>query len=749
MREVNDVLILRGTLEGASKEKGGGGFKLPAWAEYPLEHLESLGRDWTVVEAFWQRQVDVGGVLLSVHYRRFVAKSNRVSELLGLQGGAVWKTIRGARFERKNGVVNNHVITHFVSLETLREARATLVKVFSALKAAGVLWVTQETLEAVRDKKLLVNGMTPARLWTFLKDAAYVDRLAVDQLPDELKESAITSFYRTGVALSQLLAEFGLSLTPDYFLDENTVLLTPEQRRRLVEKAGCFISMSLSDLAEIPALDFSPDVPMGRDRLPPPGDEPVVGVIDSLFCEEAYFSDWVEVHNQPALAVNRPLTAADYAHGTAVSSLIVDGPAANPRLDDGCGRFRVRHFGVATTGRISQFHLMKAVRDIVRGNPDIRVWNLSLGARYETKEDFISPEAAILDELQSECNVIFVVAATNSPDSSPMRLGAPADTINGVSVGAVNRQGAPTAYTRHGPVLNFFVKPDVACFGGEGADGINVCTGSAKSLNSGAMKVGTSFSAPWITRKLAYLIHRMGLSRETAKALLIDCAVGWGRYPDPEWHRVGYGRVPVRIEDILHTATDEIRFVIHGKTKAYRTSHYAIPVPRNRDGDFNYSVRATVCYFPHCCREQGVDYTTTELDVRFGRVTGAEGAQDVKDIRLPLKEDPRFQWIPEKEARMMFQKWSNVKVFKDEIVKSRKAYTPYWGFRADLMDRLNTFSERGMPFTLVVTLKEKDGVNGIHRFIKSCQVSGWVVETLKVEQRLAVHEKAEAELELT
>ncbi len=33
---------------------------------------------------------------------------------------------------------------------------------------------------------------------------------------------------------------------------------------------------------------------------------------------------------------------------TAVSYIIVDGPRGNPELADGCGRFRVRHFGVAT-----------------------------------------------------------------------------------------------------------------------------------------------------------------------------------------------------------------------------------------------------------------------------------------------------------------------------------------------------------------------------------------------------------------
>ncbi|MBZ5796632.1 hypothetical protein K8353_41935, partial [Burkholderia contaminans] len=35
----------------------------------------------------------------------------------------------------------------------------------------------------------------------------------------------------------------------------------------------------------------------------------------------------------------------DYKHGTAVTSLIVDGANLNPNLDDGCGNFRVRHFG--------------------------------------------------------------------------------------------------------------------------------------------------------------------------------------------------------------------------------------------------------------------------------------------------------------------------------------------------------------------------------------------------------------------
>ncbi len=41
-----------------------------------------------------------------------------------------------------------------------------------------------------------------------------------------------------------------------------------------------------------------------------------------------------------------------------------------------------------------------------------------------------------------------------------------------------------------------------------------------------ATVTSTSFAAPWIARKMAYLMHVMGLSREVAKALIIDSAAG-------------------------------------------------------------------------------------------------------------------------------------------------------------------------------------------------------------------------------
>ena len=71
-------------------------------------------------------------------------------------------------------------------------------------------------------------------------------------------------------------------------------------------------------------------------------------------------------------------------------------------MDDGCGRFRVKHFGVATAGGFSSFTILKMIRDIIASNRDIKVWNLSLGSAMEIDPNFISPEAAELDKIQYE-----------------------------------------------------------------------------------------------------------------------------------------------------------------------------------------------------------------------------------------------------------------------------------------------------------------------------------------------------------
>lgn len=123
-------------------------------------------------------------------------------------------------------------------------------------------------------------------------------------------------------------------------------------------------------------------------------------------------------------------------HGTEVTSIIVDGPKMNPWLDDGCGRFRVRHFGVCSN-RISTIRLVKKIKNIVHENPDIHVWNLSLGTEDEVSKNFVSFDAAALDEIQTGRNVIFVVSGTNDNRevrNGALRVGSPANSLNALQI---------------------------------------------------------------------------------------------------------------------------------------------------------------------------------------------------------------------------------------------------------------------------------------------------------------------------
>ena len=48
-----------------------------------------------------------------------------------------------------------------------------------------------------------------------------------------------------------------------------------------------------------------------------------------------------------------------------------------------------------------------------------------------------------------------------------------------------------------------------------------------------------------------------------------------------------------------------------------------------------------------------------------------------------------------------------------------------------------------MPFSLVVTLRSRNGIDRHANFIKACQARGWIVNTVNVENLLAITTKME------
>lgn len=743
---MNKVLKLKGHFRTAAPERGAGFPKLHAGRVVTASHVRKLADDLLRIRREWPVYALNAKPVVSVYYERVVPKSCRVKRLLS-DGVSPDATVVGAKFWYAGGTAC-HQIVHCVSTDALARAAedlASSAQVLDDVFGGAIDAATLDTVnsEGERDRySNLISGYGISRtpFSRVVVDSCYVDRFGVDNDAPQFDDDVFVMLYKTDLRTRDLFRRLELEYPELRSLDETTLLISRSEYDTLREKAPYLIAMSLADWTDSP--DDTGDAFVGyRRSIPAPSNEPIIGVIDTLIEEDpqgVYFSDWVDARDMVDPRI--PRDGASYLHGTCVSSIIVDGPSLNPLKDDGCGRFRVRHFGITASMRFSVFELVRNLRSIVANNTDIKVWNLSLGSSLEVPRFFISPIASIIDELQREYDVVFVVAGTNDdrPVEGELRyVGSPADSINALVVNAVRSDGAVASYARRGPVLDFFGKPDVAYFGGDRGDPCLTWALGAEHYSS-----GTSYAAPWIARKMAYLMQVVGLPREAAKALLIDSAAGWGPKGDPDV--IGYGVVPTRIEDIVRCGDDEIRFVLFGMAGPYQTFNYNIPVPMHK-GKQPYYSKATLCYFPRCSRNQGVDYTNTEIDFKLGRIREGKVKSENNDMQGEVGSYSR-----EADLRAGYRKWDNVKVI-GESVKQRKVpkktyLSPFWGVSLTATRRLDDDEPEKLPFGIVVTLKEMNGVNRIDNFIQNCLATRWIVEEIDLETSVDVYAAAEQEI---
>ena len=743
---MNNVLELKGNrFVQAPKSVSGGGLAMNSKVVVTSQKLNKLTSKLFQIKDFWTHENrPFNGILISVHYNKIVAKSNRIAGLF--KGDQSNYAIVGAKF---NAEKTKHIITYFLSIDDLYNSIDMLYKSDEVISSVFKDGITKAIFDNYVTDKINFKkyGLTKSLFKQIVADVSYIDDFEVEKATQQFKESIIT-LYDTGMDTKKLFHEIGIDILSSRILDNRTVFLDENQSKVLFEKAPYLVSMATENLSDLSPEDFIEDYQQDIVHIPSPSIEPTIGVIDTLFDTRVYFSEWVEYHDM--VDKNIPKNSSDYRHGTAVSSIIVDGPKLNPWLNDGCGRFRVRHFGVAAGAQFSSFTIIKQIKCIIAENKDIKVWNISLGSNKEVNDNFISAEAAVLDQIQAENDVIFVVAGTNKPNENIEKIGSPADSINSLVVNAVTKSGLSTKYTRKGLALSFFAKPDVSYYGGSEEEYIQVC----EPLGA-AFVAGTSFAAPWIARKLSYLIDVLGLNREVAKAMIIDSARGWNEAPTPEEVAIyGHGVVPIKIDDIVQTKDDEIKFVVTDISEKWNTYNYHFPVPL-KDDSYPYFARATMCYFPICDRSQGVDYTNTELNLHFGRIKDNGKLIEINDDKQNQEDSlgTAKSFILEGEARERFRKWDNVK-YISEKPKSRKipkkSYkNKKWGMEIKTNNRLDPKDGVGLRFGVVVTLKEMYGVNRIDEFIRNCNLNGWLVNKIDIENRIDIHEKVNEEIEFS
>lgn len=740
---MNNVLELKGKRFVQESKKGnGGGAAINSKVVVTNNHVKKLQSKLQSLREFWMNEdKPFSGILISVHYNKIVAKTNRISGLF--KGDQSNYAIVGAKFNTEK---TKHIITYFLEDADIEDS----IKLLENVSKVLTIYFTDGISKEVFEQKILFDRIDFKKYFLsktlfrqIVADVSYVDDFEVEMARKHDKESIITLF-DIGVDVKSVFNKIGIDILSSRILDNRTVYLDENQMNLLYEKAPYLVAMATENLSDLSPDDFIEEYESDITSIPNPGIEPTIGVIDTLFDKRVYFSKWVEYHDM--VDDNIPKGQNDYRHGTAVSSIIVDGPKMNPWLDDGCGRFKVRHFGVAAGAQFSSFTIIKLIKTIIESNKDIKVWNISLGSNQEINDNFISAEAAVLDQIQYENDVIFVVAGTNKSREDVNKIGSPADSINSMVVNAVTKSGLSTKYSRKGLALSFFAKPDVSYYGGSEEQYIQVCEPLGATFVA-----GTSFAAPWIARKLAYLIDVLGLNREIAKALIIDAARGWNDAPTPEEVALyGHGIVPIKITDIIQTPEDEIRFLVTDVSEKWNTYNYHFPIPLKAD-TYPYYARATMCYFPLCDRAQGVDYTNTELNLHFGRIQDDGKLNEINDDKQNLDDIGESRsYILEGDARERFRKWDNVKYIAEKVKDRRVPKKSYrnknWGMEIKTNNRLDPEDGVGLRFGVVVTIKEMYGINRIDEFIKNCYLNGWLVNAIDIQNRIEIHEKINEEI---
>ena len=83
--KVNNILQLKGKFQHRQNLNTFGPTNLPKGAVVDEEHLNALAKQLQSILVYWNENNDIGGALVSVHYKHVVAKSNRLKVLLAVK----------------------------------------------------------------------------------------------------------------------------------------------------------------------------------------------------------------------------------------------------------------------------------------------------------------------------------------------------------------------------------------------------------------------------------------------------------------------------------------------------------------------------------------------------------------------------------------------------------------------------------------------------------------------------------------
>ncbi|WP_404710804.1 S8 family peptidase [Sphingomonas sp. MMS24-J13] len=486
----------------------------------------------------------------------------------------------------------------------------------------------------------------------------------------------------------------------------------------------------------------------------------------------------------------------DREHGSFVGGLIVGAAGMNPELPgleaDGCelvdlALYPKGEFLDSYRNGFDDFlaEMDQAIGEAVR-NHGIRVVNLSINAVSPVEADNYSYYAARLDKIADKHDVVIVNSAGNLSGNSlrapwpkrpsdavryfaartdPDTIFKPTESVRCISVGAINppgcnlhREGLPTTYTRRGPGLRVGCKPDVAHFGGNDGSGpsANHLLASLSPEGDVLTNCGTSFAAPLVSKALASLesVIEGYLPAHALRALLIHNCVN----PSALTARglstlsrqfVGFG-MPVLTSEMLvtddHSITLVFQSVIPNDVVRPKVLRFDFDWPQAlvdpATGSCRGDATATLVYQPPIDGAFGAEFVRVNLDAKLQqrqRATRKDGSPSYRD-RFDQSFLPKTagQPVPEKELINQGLKWWPTKRYHARLSEAGVGESSQWRLEVSATRRAETrFPATGVPFTLVVTIRDPEGIAPIFQQMKRTLQAGRVqLSELTTHQRI-------------
>jgi len=353
-----------------------------------------------------------------------------------------------------------------------------------------------------------------------------------------------------------------------------------------------------------------------------------IGVFDGGVDGRAGLSRWVASEDLTPL----PPEPKWVEHGTAVCSAAIFGSINPQDAQNTHPKVKVRSFRIYPEEPVQGVHDFDLYRIIPRitaaieapQNQHIKVFVLSSGPQFPIDDDEVNPLTAMVDKLCHEQDVLFSVAAGNDGDlDSPYdRIQPPADTVNGISVGAYSRDGngrfTKASYSCNGPGrAGSQIKPDILGFGGSAQYPFYVRVASSPQTIALEGVCGTSFAAPCVGQSAAILLHGVDneavLRPQTAKALLIHDAAMNG----PKCNSTSWGIAESSVDDILSCHDYESTIVFNGDITFKTGVMLPIPFPENCVNKGNIDVYWTIVYSSAVVPGSPDEYTLAGTEVHF------------------------------------------------------------------------------------------------------------------------------------